>query len=137
MARSAELRIKVDIDQSAIYRQMEVAILKEMNTIGRQSRGQAKRFTRRRTGRLQRSIEYDLRKMGNGYRLTLKSDVPYASFYEYGTGPHRITAKPGRKLRFTNRGKVVYARSVNHPGARGRHSMSRALRVVLAARRQF
>lgn len=44
----------------------------------------------------------------------------YAAAVHDGTGPHIIRARRKRALRFTVGGKVVFARSVRHPGTLGR-----------------
>lgn len=46
------------------------------------------------------------------------ANAPHAPWVEYGTRPHEIRPKPGRKaLRwFPGGGKAAFARSVQHPG---------------------
>jgi hypothetical protein len=129
------ISVKVDVDWRSMDQKLDLAVRKKMHETGRKMRSQAKRYTRRRTGALRRSIEYDVRKIPVGYAIDLSSNMPYASFYHDGTRPHVIAARPGKKLRFVRRGNVVYARAVNHPGARGRYNLSRAMRVVLAKSR--
>jgi len=58
---------------------------------------------------------------GSTISSTIGTNVKYAAVHEYGTGPYKIRAKPGKALRFFAGGNVVFAREVNHPGfpARG------------------
>lgn len=45
--------------------------------------------------------------------------MPYGIFVENGTNPHLIQPKKGKKfLAFLIGGKMIFARSVNHPGSK-------------------
>lgn len=46
-----------------------------------------------------------------------------AIFVENDTAPHVIAPKNGKVLRFVANGDVRFARSVNHPGTKGKHFM--------------
>jgi hypothetical protein len=55
-------------------------------------------------------------------------DHPAATYVMNGTSPHPILPrKPNGVLRFTMGGKVVYARSVQHPGTKPNPFLWRAL----------
>jgi hypothetical protein len=45
--------------------------------------------------------------------------VSYPAIHEFGATipPHKITAAPGKKLKFKIGGRVMYRASVNHPGS--------------------
>jgi hypothetical protein len=78
----------------------------------------AKAQTGVKTGMLKRDIVKQW-VSANGKRLTIRvgSDRKYAYWHHEGTRPHIIRARNAKYLRFVNKaGKVVYARSVNHPG---------------------
>lgn len=65
------------------------------------------------------------------------ANLHYADAVEAGTGPHVITPKRARVLRFTSRGAVVFTRRVNHPGTKGLQMFQNAARQLeggLAAR---
>lgn len=97
----------------------------------------AKALVGKRTGRLYATI----RKQRNSKRLYvdvvagLAGQTRYLGWHMYGTEPHRITAKMrgrGRKrragyLRFTVGGRVVFRRSVMHPGNRPNDFLVHAL----------
>jgi hypothetical protein len=51
---------------------------------------------------------------------TVGNRAKYASAVHDGSPPHIIRARRKRALRFEVDGKVVFARSVRHPGTRGR-----------------
>lgn len=82
-------------------------------------------------GRLSRSI--DILKYGRGVGnpyIEVGSRVSYALYVHEGTRPHTIVGKrsPERLLRFKHRGKVVYAKKVNHPGTKKNRYLSKHLR---------
>ena len=51
----------------------------------------------------------------------------YGKFHEYGSRPHQITAVKARALRFIAGNKVVFAKSVAHPGSMPRSFMQSTL----------
>ena len=56
-----------------------------------------------------------------GDRVLIGPDAvqaPYGVYVEFGTKPHKITAKNGKALAFKMNGQNVVVRSVNHPGTR-------------------
>lgn len=54
-------------------------------------------------------------------------NAPQAAFLEYGTRPHRITAKNARALRWMGPSGPIFAKSVNHPGTRARPWLAPAI----------
>lgn len=58
-----------------------------------------------------------------------KRVVPYAGFVMYGTRPHVIRARRARALRFfwPKIGRVVFFKSVNHPGTKANRFLERAM----------
>lgn len=61
-------------------------------------------------------------------KIDVISTNPNTLFVNSGTRPHIIRPRRAQYLRFEVDGRVVYARSVNHPGFRGTRFMERALR---------
>ncbi len=51
----------------------------------------------------------------------------YLGWHHDGAPPHVIRARRRHALRFTVGGRVVFARSVRHPGSRGTRFLTRAL----------
>ena len=51
----------------------------------------------------------------------------YLGYHHDGTPPHVIRARRRHALRFTIGGRVVFVRSVHHPGSRGTRFLTRAL----------
>jgi phage gpG-like protein len=74
-----------------------------------------------RSGRLLASLRSSVRESPDFITGQVQAGrgVPYARIHEYGgrTKPHVIEARNALALRFTVGGKVVFARSVNHPGS--------------------
>lgn len=80
----------------------------------------------RRSGRLRRSIR--LRRRKSGYEVSIGgSEAPYAPYVEYGSRPHLIRARRSRALRFEVRGQLVYAKYVEHPGAKPQRILASAI----------
>ncbi len=88
-------------------------------------RTELRRLVPKHTGDLAKSIKttrYTTRKEGEravavGVR---GKESPLAHLVEFGTSPHPIAAKPGKKLRYVKDGEVRYATKVQHPGARAK-----------------
>lgn len=87
----------------------------------------AKRQVGKRTHMLERSIvkRWGRGRVGQGAGkrgdliISVGSDRTYALLHHEGTRPHVIRPKsPTGALRFVMDGKVVFAKSVNHPGTR-------------------
>jgi HK97 gp10 family phage protein len=91
-----------------------------------------------KSGRLRNSISI---KYPNPLTAIIGPQVEYGVYQEFGTGsrgefptgPYKITAKPGKLLRFKVGAKIVYARSVTHPGVRARHYMRDAVEATLGS----
>jgi len=70
------------------------------------------------TGRLKNSISMSQSRAGYGQSMTIGSPLRYALMHHEGTRPHIITPNRAQVLRFSSRGRIVYARSVRHPGTK-------------------
>jgi hypothetical protein len=70
------------------------------------------------TGRLKNSISMTQSRAVYGQSMTIGSPLRYALAHHEGTRPHIITPNRAEVLRFSSRGRVVYARSVRHPGTK-------------------
>lgn len=70
------------------------------------------------------------RERGPGY-VDVVAGVPgvtdYLGYHHFGTEPRIIRARRAKALRFVTGGKVVFARSVRHPGTSGTFFLTRAL----------
>jgi hypothetical protein len=80
------------------------------------------------TGQLRAKMETQRSVTRNGLEGRVGSPVKYALLHHEGTRPHVIRPrKSGGTLRFTVGGKVVFAKSVHHPGTRPNPYLTRFL----------
>lgn len=81
-----------------------------------------------KTGMLRASINTKRRVVSDGLEGTVGSARRYAGAHHQGARPHIIRPrKIGGWLRFTVAGRVVFAKSVHHPGNRPNLFLSRHL----------
>jgi hypothetical protein len=89
----------------------------------------------KKTGKMAASLHVIKKTLAKGIAFDAGSKIHYTLFMEQGTKPHKIKAKGGGYLAFfwPKVGKMVYFRSVNHPGTRPYRfltkGMERALRM--------
>jgi hypothetical protein len=91
-----------------------------------------------KSGRLRNSISI---RYPDPLTAIIGPQVEYGVYQEFGTGsrgefptgPYKISAKPGKLLRFKMGNKTIYARSVTHPGVRARHFMRDGLEAALGS----
>lgn len=83
------------------------------------------------TGNMRQRTRATARTSRTGGRIDVIVDTDYAHIVRSGQRPHRITPRrQGGVLAFRSGGSLVFARSVNHPGARGNTWWDDALRDV-------
>lgn len=73
-----------------------------------------------RSGRLRQSLRTSKAVVRNGnIEAGIGTNVKYAGLHEFGgtIAPHTIKARFGKSLRFMIGGKVIFRKSVKHPGA--------------------
>jgi hypothetical protein len=70
-----------------------------------------------RTGALQSSIMYTQERTAYGQKVRIGSSLGHALIHHEGVRPHRISGRDGGILRFSQRGRIVYDRTVMHPGS--------------------
>jgi hypothetical protein len=106
---------------------------KYMRRIGTEIVAGAKVMAPVRTGHLKRSISlWRHERWVRGQLIEVGSPLSYAHLVHEGSRPHLITSHTGRTLAFKDHGRMVFAKSVIHPGFRGRkyltEPMARAVR---------
>lgn len=105
------------------------------------------RMVRMRSGRLRRGMRIKTQQQGQKFVVTVRNVVFYGSILEAGAAGHVIPGILGRKalehkvargegagqktLRFEAGGKVIFARSIVHPGLRPRRWFASAVQEVL------
>lgn len=63
---------------------------------------------------------------------TVKSNVDYAVYVEFGTGPHIIESDGDSPLAFEAGGEVVFTHRVRHPGTEPNGALRKAVKVAMA-----
>lgn len=97
---------------------------------GRMVQAAAKAQVGVRTGALRASIHMRHLRDSRGQYLKIGSELNYALLHHEGSKPHLIVAKRATVLRFVNRGRVVYAHSVMHPGTKANRYLTNNLKLV-------
>lgn len=93
-------------------------VISHMKQIGRVVTAAAKRQAGKDTGELARSIHWNLNRYGGLPEIWVGTYNQIAFLHHEGTRPHAISARGGTFLRFSAKGRVVYDRTVMHPGTK-------------------
>jgi len=84
-----------------------------------------------RTGALRASIHMRHLRDSRGQFVRIGSALNYAYLHHEGSKPHVITPNRAQVLRFANRGRIIYAHAVMHPGTKPNRYLTDNLRLVL------
>lgn len=87
----------------------------------------AKRQVGKDTRALERSLNMTHNRLGVsgiGQEVWVGSDNEIALLHHEGSRPHEITARNSPVLRFSSRGRIVHARTVQHPGTQPNRYLS-------------
>lgn len=83
------------------------------------------------TGELAAALHVMHKRIGQYQEVWIGSGQIWESagrpIHHNGARPHGIDAKPGKMLRFTSKGRVVYTHHVNHPGNKPNRYLSDGL----------
>lgn len=101
---------------------------RHMRRIGLQILIGARAMVGRDTHRLAESLTMRHERTARSQFVKVGSDVNYALVHHEGASPHVIEPGPGRIVRFSSGGRVVYAKRVEHPGFRGRKYLTVPMR---------
>lgn len=93
-------------------------VIPHLRRIGRVIVAAARRQVGKDTGELARSIHYDLHRYGGLPEVWIGTYNSIAYLHHEGTRPHAISARNKTFLRYSSRGRIVYARTVMHPGTK-------------------
>lgn len=85
------------------------------------------------TGNLRAGNQMNVTRGAPGARGWVYNNIDYADAVHEGSGPYVIRPKNGKALKFEVGGRTVFARSVRHPGTKGRPWIARAGRETAAA----
>lgn len=109
---------------------------RSMSRLARMSVVEAKILAPRRDGRLAESIRWKKRAGPGGISFSFGSSLDYARFMEEGTRAHAIRPRTrGGLLVFfwPKVGRVVYLKSVRHPGTKPYRYLAEGFRKAFAA----
>lgn len=84
------------------------------------------------TGTLRAGNQMAVSRVSRGARGWVYNNISYADAVHDGSGPYTIRPKKGKALKFVVDGQTVFARSVRHPGTKGRPWIARAGKEVAA-----
>ncbi|MER7488715.1 hypothetical protein ABTY20_22980 [Streptomyces sp. NPDC126497] len=97
-------------------------VMKELIRKARRVQRNARRMAPGRMGRQVRAVVV-------GRHVRVESNHPATLYVHNGTRRHVIRPRNRQVLRFTVKGRVVFARVVNHPGTKPNPFMTKALRM--------
>lgn len=99
--------------------------------LGRNLASLARAQVGKRDYTLVRSIGYNVSAVNGEVEVEVGSGVRHARLHHDGTTAHMIRAKNASKLRFSQRGRVVYATAVMHPGTKPNRYLTDNLSKVI------
>jgi hypothetical protein len=102
-----------------------------MREIGQKIQTQSKAQVKIRSGRLRNSIRVTERTWRTERAVEVGSKVRYAYLHHEGTRPHLIVPIRRTHLRFRSGARIVFAKSVLHPGTKPNPYLSRPMRLVV------
>lgn len=123
-------RITLDPGQPYIWVRTEGSVGRELELRMTRAQLAARGLVRVRTGSLLSTIRKNNGLNAQGIYTDVIAGggrVNYTMFEHDGTVPHRITARRRKMLRYIQNGRVIFRRSVWHPGTRGTHFLINAL----------
>jgi hypothetical protein len=104
--------------QTAVLHSPNGMVADHMRKIGNLTQTLARQHVGKKTGKLAKSIKPYLTSASTGLVMRVGSDNKIALLHHEGTRRHIIRARNARALAFVWHGKLVFRRSVNHPGTR-------------------
>jgi len=98
--------------------------------VGEAHPGKHATFTHR-THKLEKSTKGQvIRTSKGGFRVRLSNARKYAAAIDLGAKPHTITARRAKNLRFIVGGKLMFRKTVQHPGNRPYRFLYRATQAA-------
>lgn len=106
------------------------ATMERLRRVGRMITTAARAQVGKDTGELARSIHYNIQRYGALPEVWIGTYNDIALIHHEGTRPHAISARGAEFLRFSSKGRVVYDRTVMHPGTRPNHYLTDNLHLA-------
>ena len=132
MSSVADADYTFRIDAGALGAQVGPILARKAASITRRIVAQARQNAPVRTGNLARSIEPDPIQFAGPFRVEtgVTAHANYAAAVHEGTRPHVIRPRTAGALKFQLGDRTVFAKSVQHPGTRGRPFLRNAAEQV-------
>lgn len=127
----AHVTARIEINEARLEQQTGVIFRGFHRSLTRRIANQARADVPVKTGNLGRGV----REMPQTYRPFhvgggVEDPVDYAAPVHEGSRPHVIRARNAEYLRFEWHGRIVFRKSVNHPGTRARPFLRNAAKRV-------
>lgn len=132
----ARIRTRIELDRSWVLAVAASMAAPRVNETTTAVLNRSKILTPVDTGNLRASQRKTMRVRKTYVAGTVETRVKYALYVHNGTVAHLIRARNARFLRFEVDGKVVFRRSVWHPGTKPRPFLATAL-IEEAEKRGF
>ncbi|AGT12925.1 tail assembly chaperone [Mycobacterium phage KayaCho] len=131
---TARIRARVEIDEAALERESGRDLRAFHRSLTRRIANQARADVPVRTGNLGRTIG-EMPQVYTPFHVSggVEATADYAAAVHEGSRPHRIAARSADALRFVWHGRVMFRKSVWHPGTRARPFLRNAARRVVGA----
>ena len=129
----ARVNARITIDDRALESVSGEFIRRKHRSLTRLIANQARADTPVKTGNLGRTIA-EIPQQYTPYRVTggVEATADYAAAVHEGSRPHTIRPRNAKSLRFVWHGRVVYRKSVWHPGTKARPFLRNAARRIVA-----
>ncbi|AHJ88321.1 tail assembly chaperone [Mycobacterium phage Hosp] len=130
---TARIHARVEIDEAALERESGRDLRAFHRSLTRRIANQARADVPVRTGNLGRTIG-EMPQVYTPFHVSggVEATADYAAAVHEGSRPHRIAARSADALRFVWHGRVIFRKSVWHPGTRARPFLRNAARRVVA-----
>ena len=125
-------RIRLELDRPATEKIAKDEAYRLVGDCTRRVYNRANILTPVDTGNLRAGNQMRVSRKAPGAQGLVYNDVDYALAVHNGSGPYTIRPRKGKALKFEIGGQTVFARSVRHPGTKGRPWMARAGREIAA-----
>lgn len=107
------------------------AVARYMYKVGKEIQVLARRKVGVKTGKLRNSIRVNPRTWYGNRAVEVGSDLKYAYAHHEGTKPHLIVPTKAQYLRFRAGARIIYTKSVMHPGTKPNRYLKNAMRIVV------
>lgn len=129
----SDVNFEINVNRNELAHQAQPLMRREMASLTRRIANQARSDVPVRTGNLGRSIREDETRFPGQFRAEggVTAHADYAAAVHEGSSPHVIRPRNAAALRFKIGGRVVFAKSVQHPGVKARPFLRNAAERII------